>query len=82
MAVVVAYNREILIMNIPCDKCICLPACRARYLRYYITARSPLSNLRILSDMCEMLDDYFFKDIYKRADRIFATIDFLKGKTK
>jgi hypothetical protein len=69
-------------MKLPCKDCITLPICRSRYLNNYIQARSPLSNLRILSDMCEMLDDYFFKDILERSNRIFDTIDFLKGKVK
>lgn len=68
-------------MTIPCKDCITLPICRSRYLNHHMEARSPLSNLRILSDMCEMLDDYFFEDILERSNRIFDTIDFLKGKS-
>ena len=66
---------------LPCKDCLTLTMCRDRFLKKYSDAKSALSNLYILIDMCERLDDYLFESSESsiRADRIFETRDFLKG---
>lgn len=69
--------------SIPCKTCITLPMCRNRYLKNYRETRSPLANLYVLIDICGQLDDYLFESTINsvRARRIFATTDFIKGKS-
>jgi len=68
--------------TLPCEDCITFPMCRNRYLTNYRETQSPLRNLYILIDICAPLDDYIFQTYSdSNAERIFNTIDFLKGNT-
>ena len=65
--------------TLPCKGCICLPICKGKYISNFRKKKSLLSNMYILIDECELLDDYLFARNNTRGKRIYEANDFLMG---